>query len=245
MHKIPELRPKKDLAARVFGNFYFDIAWLLFLAVAVQLVWPLRNALLVLWVYGSDAYFHQAIRVVKNKPTTFSNGAGSPELPDLVTSFGVFLVTVFGLSLLLIYALRFYEKHFGRREHEITKQVRLGPILRDVIIVTVLIAMAPGVAAVATGSPAHLPNHYTVADAVSVFMLGTIAFTISGCLSPAGRWRHLVLVAVGAWLACLFNVIFFAGSILGWILTAMLLATVMGIGGTLSYVFKKGSHPSA
>ncbi|MFZ0828464.1 MAG: hypothetical protein WAO02_13675 [Verrucomicrobiia bacterium] len=112
MSKIPQSTPKKDLATRVFSNFYFDVAWVLFLAVVVHLVWPLRNALLVLWVYGSDAYFHQGIRVVKSKPTMFSNGAGSPDLPDMITGFGVFLLTVLGLSLLLIYALRFYEKHF-------------------------------------------------------------------------------------------------------------------------------------
>ena len=112
------LEPKKDLATRVFNNFYFDIAWLLFLAAAVRVVWPVRNALLVLWVYGRDAYFREGIRVVKNKPTTFSNGASSPELPDIITGFGVFLLTVFGLSLLLIYALRGYERLFCASKHE-------------------------------------------------------------------------------------------------------------------------------
>jgi hypothetical protein len=120
MRKIPEQTTGKDLATRVFSNFYFTIGWMLFLAVAVKLVWPLRNALLVFWVYGSDAYFHQGIRVITNKPTTFSNGARSPDFPDLVTGFGVFLITVFGLSLLLIYALRLYENFFGKRERECT-----------------------------------------------------------------------------------------------------------------------------
>jgi len=106
------LEAKKDLATRVFSNFYFDIAWLLFLAGIVRIVWPLRNALLVFWVYGRDAYFREGIRVVQNKPATFSNGASSPELPDIVTGFGVFLITVFGLSLLMIYALRAYERLF-------------------------------------------------------------------------------------------------------------------------------------
>jgi len=109
---------KKDLATRVFNNFYFDIAWLLFLAGVVRIVWPLRNALLVFWVYGRDAYFREGIRVVKNKPTTFSNGASSPDLPDIVTGFGVFLIIVFGLSLLLIYALRAYERLFCAPKHE-------------------------------------------------------------------------------------------------------------------------------
>jgi hypothetical protein len=86
--------------------------------VTFKIVWPLRNALLVFWVYGRDAYFREGIRVVKNKPTIFSNGAGSPDLPDIVTGVGVFLITVFGLSLLMIYALRAYERFFCAPKHE-------------------------------------------------------------------------------------------------------------------------------
>jgi hypothetical protein len=118
MHVSAVTGTKKDLATRVFNNFYFDIAWLLFLAAVVKMVWPVRNALLVFWVYGRDAYFREGIRVVKDKPTIFSNGASSPELPNLVTGFGVFLFIVFGLSVLLIYALRAYERLFCARKNE-------------------------------------------------------------------------------------------------------------------------------
>jgi hypothetical protein len=118
VHATPEPTHKKDLATRAFNNFYFTITWMLFLAVVTNLVWPLRNALLVIWVYGRDAYFHQGIRVIKNKPTTFSNGARSPDLPNLVTGFGVFLITAFGLTLLLIYALRAYEWLFCKPKNE-------------------------------------------------------------------------------------------------------------------------------
>jgi hypothetical protein len=111
---------KKDLATRVFNNFYFDIAWILFLAVVLRVVWPLHDIWLVLWVYGRDGYFKQGIRVISSKPTIFSNGVESPDFPNMVIGFVVFLTTVFGLSLLLIYALRFYERHFSKRKNEDT-----------------------------------------------------------------------------------------------------------------------------
>jgi len=116
MGKAASNVPKQDLATRVFKNIYFGMIWLLFLAFALRLVWPLRNALLVIWVYGSDAYFKQGIRVLAGKPVKFSNGVEAPELPDLATGFGIFIVTVFSLSLLLIYALRLYEKRLARRK---------------------------------------------------------------------------------------------------------------------------------
>jgi hypothetical protein len=107
---------EKDLATRAFNNFYFQISWLLFLTVAVKLVWPLRNVLLVFWVYGTDAYYNQGIRVIKNKPTLFSNGKPCPDLPDFVTGMAVFLITVLGLSLLMCWLLRLYGKILRQRD---------------------------------------------------------------------------------------------------------------------------------
>jgi hypothetical protein len=69
----------------------------------------------VCWVYGSHAYFHDGIYVLSGKPVRFSNGVEAPKLPDLVTGFGAFIATVFGLTMLLIFALRFYERYFARR----------------------------------------------------------------------------------------------------------------------------------
>ena len=105
----------RDLAGRLFENFYFTISWIAFLVVISKYVgWPLRNALLVCWVYGRDAYFRDGVRVVSGKPTKFSTGALVPQWPDLVTGFGEFIVIAFGLTLLLIFLLRFYERHFKK-----------------------------------------------------------------------------------------------------------------------------------
>ena len=73
----------------------------------------------------------------------------------------------------------------------------------------------------------------------SNFLLGTVAFTISGCLAPPGRWRHLGFVALGAWLTSLVNVVFFGVSVLQWMGGAIFMSIIMGLGGAISYAFKR------
>ena len=112
----PSSQPPR-LDARLLSDTKFVVAWVGVLAVFLLFVgWPLRNIALVLWVYGSRGYFDEGIRVLPGKPIRFSNGVEAPTLPDLVTGFGAFFITVLGLTLLLIYGLRFYERHFGNRE---------------------------------------------------------------------------------------------------------------------------------
>src|SRR6266850_2955635 len=107
----PLTKQPKDLPTRLFDNFYFAISWLVFLAIMTRGVgWPLRNFFLVWWVYGREAYIRDGVRVVSSKPTRFSTGALAPELPDLVTGFGEFIVVALGLTMLLIFLLRLYER---------------------------------------------------------------------------------------------------------------------------------------
>ena len=107
--------PSQDLATRMLAKPYFAIGWVAFLVGVLMFVsWPIRNFALVCWIYGSDGYFQKGIRVVPGKPIRFSDGAAAPTLPDMVTGFGAFVVTVFGLSLLLVLGLRAYERHFGK-----------------------------------------------------------------------------------------------------------------------------------
>ena len=106
----------EDLPARLFQNFYFAVSWLIFLALMVTFVaFPIRNIVLVCWLHGRDGYFRDGIRVLKGKPTSLSTGELVPTLPDLVTGFGAFFMTVIPLSLLLVFVLRSYERHFGRK----------------------------------------------------------------------------------------------------------------------------------
>lgn len=124
-------------------------------------------------------------------------------------------------------------------------RVRLGPIVRDVIIVWVLTAMGGFVAGVATGGPQRDPQRFMLAIMVSNVLLGTVAFTIAGCLAPPGRWRHLAFVALGAWFTSLINVVFFGATIPQWIGGAIFMSVIMAIGGCVSYVFKRETKPSA
>jgi len=72
--------------------------------------WPLRNIALACWVHGWDAYSQAGLRVLPGKPTKFSNGELVPTFPDLVTGFTAFFATALGLTFLLIFALRLYER---------------------------------------------------------------------------------------------------------------------------------------
>jgi hypothetical protein len=104
-----------DLASRAFENRTFQGGLATFLFLLVIVSWPIRNALLVLWVYGADAYFRKGIRVLPGKPIRFSNGSLAPVLPDLVTGFGIFFVMTLGFTLSLFFALRMYERHSAKR----------------------------------------------------------------------------------------------------------------------------------
>ena len=99
-----------DIASRVFNNRAFQAGWTVFLFIVILASWPIRDVLLVFWVYGTDAYFTQGIRVLPGKPIRFSDGKVAPVLPDMLTGFGMFFFTTFGLTLLLFFALRSYER---------------------------------------------------------------------------------------------------------------------------------------
>lgn len=106
-----------DLASRVFNHPHFVPAWIFFLLLLLIFVsFPIQRILLVLWVYGREGYSHQGIRVLPGKPVRFSDGILVPQEIDIVTGFGMFAVTVFGLSFALFFALRLYERWFGNRQ---------------------------------------------------------------------------------------------------------------------------------
>jgi hypothetical protein len=121
----------------------------------------------------------------------------------------------------------------------------VGPIIRDIIIVWVLTAVGGFVIGVVTSGLQLDVQKAMLALMVSNLVLGTVAFTIAGCLAPPNRWRHLGFVAFGAWFTSLINVVFFGGSISQWIGGAIFTAIIMGIGGAISHVFKRDTKPSA
>jgi hypothetical protein len=102
----------------VFEDRRFQIAWVLFLAaICIFVSWPIRNTLLVCWVYGVDAYFRQGVRVLPGKPVRFTNGILAPQWPDIATGFGAFFITTVGLSLALFLGLRFHDRRLRKPQN--------------------------------------------------------------------------------------------------------------------------------
>jgi len=117
--------------------------------------------------------------------------------------------------------------------------VRFGPIIRDVVIVWVLTAIGGFLVGLAAGATGGNMQGLLV---LSNLLVGTAAFTIAGCLAPAPRWRHLGFVALGSWLTGIVNVLFFHVTIPQWIGSAFFIAIIMGIGGGISYLFKRDTN---
>lgn len=97
-------------AERAFRNPWFSLAWAVFLGVLVTRLWWMRDALLVWWVHGRDAYFRDGVRVLPGKPIRFSTGELAPLGPDLATGFGFFFALAFGLTAILVLGLRAYDR---------------------------------------------------------------------------------------------------------------------------------------
>jgi hypothetical protein len=113
-----------------------------------------------------------------------------------------------------------------------TEGVRFGPIVRDVLIVMAL-SFIGGWAVDMTGHGNFL------AIAAAGDLLGTVGFIIAGCLAVGNRWRHLFYVAIGFWLGSIVNVLFGPFGIFQWLLSILTIALMMGVGGSLSFLFKR------
>ena len=110
-------------------------------------------------------------------------------------------------------------------------------VVRDTLIVwclTVLggfvVGFALGVVG-AAGSP-QIP----LVVAVSNFVFGIVGFVIVGALAKTNRFRHLVVIALAAWVTSFLNVLLFAGSIGNWLLALPFIFVVMLIGGGISFL---------
>jgi hypothetical protein len=116
----PLQKQPEKLSSSLFQKYLFNVRWMVVLVLFFLFVsWPLRDIALVCWVYGWPAYFHDGIHVLPGKPEKFSDGVEVPTLPGLVVSIGAFFITFIGLTLLLIFAQRCYERHRAKKkEHD-------------------------------------------------------------------------------------------------------------------------------
>ena len=120
------------------------------------------------------------------------------------------------------------------------KQFKIWPVLRDVIIVTVLSCLGGFIVGFASTSGHNSPLYiYSLAVSNSLFL--TIGFTISGCLAVGNRWRHLAIVAAIVWVVSIFNVIFFGLTFIQWAASVVAIAIFALIGGGISLLFKRKS----
>ena len=110
MKDEPSERP--PLSERGFDYWFVTLPWILCVgALFVFVGMPFARMLVVCCLRGTDAYFRQGIRIPRSKhPLHFTDGGIVPELPYFLATFAVFIAMVGGLSLLLIYILRFYER---------------------------------------------------------------------------------------------------------------------------------------
>jgi len=116
--------------------------------------------------------------------------------------------------------------------------VNIKAIIRDVVIVWVLTAIGGFVIGLSGGLKDD-PQRGQIALVASNFFLGTVAFVISGCLASYPRWRHLGYVALGSWLTSIVNVFILHVTVGQWIASSIFIAIIMGLGGGISYLFKR------
>ena len=117
-------------------------------------------------------------------------------------------------------------------------------ILRDVAILWVLTAVGGFAIGLTIGRTAPNPATVAMYIAGSNIVLGIIGFVISGSLARGPRWPHLAIVALGLWATSLINVFFMGFSLGQWLLGGFMIALMMGMGGGLSYVFKRSDPAS-
>ncbi|WP_076789663.1 DUF4339 domain-containing protein [Chlorobium sp. KB01] len=117
--------------------------------------------------------------------------------------------------------------------------VHFGYVIRDVIIVAVLTAIGGFAVGLASGRADMSSPGFVLGLAASNTLLGSVGFIIVGCLAKGNRWRHLLHVAVGVWLVGLLNVMIGMISFGEWFFSVFFVALIMGVGGGLSFAFKR------
>jgi hypothetical protein len=126
----------------------------------------------------------------------------------------------------------------------VEERLRVGPIIRDVIIIWILTSMGGFVIGFALAGLPDAKVREAGAYAVSNLLFGTLGFTIAGFLAPSRKWRHLGIVAIGVWFTSLINVMFLGVSVPQWIGGAIFLAIFMGLGGAISNVLRRVIKPT-
>ncbi|HTV39666.1 MAG TPA: hypothetical protein VMF08_03760 [Candidatus Sulfotelmatobacter sp.] len=101
---------KKPLSEGVFDT-WFLLPWLAFVvALMVFIGLPFANMLTVCWVKGTNAYFHQGIRIQLGHGLHFSDGSKLPQLPQFLAYALAMFIFVGGPTVALPRILRYFER---------------------------------------------------------------------------------------------------------------------------------------
>lgn len=119
-----------------------------------------------------------------------------------------------------------------------TAPVRPLAVARDVAMLWILSATAGFIVGVASGGPRNM-EAFALGIVAANVLAAVLSFAISGALNPDNRWRHLGWVALFAWATSIANVIFLGFPVTDWLMSAPLIAILMGIGGALSPLLRK------
>ena len=109
-------------------------------------------------------------------------------------------------------------------------------IIRDIALLWVL-TLAGGFIAGFASAGSDLSRR-AMAIAISNVLFSIIGFVVVGCLVGGRRWKHLLVVTVILWLTSLINLIFGIG-LRQWLISLPVLLILMGIGGGISYLFRR------
>jgi hypothetical protein len=112
-------------------------------------------------------------------------------------------------------------------------KIRWGAVLRDVVIIWILTALAGFVVGFTSPPEANRMMGYALANLI----FGSVGFTISGCMAKIGRWKHLLVVAIGVWIVGLINIFIVPINLTQWFFGFIFIVFIMAIGGGLSYLF--------
>ena len=117
-------------------------------------------------------------------------------------------------------------------------------LLRDVAIVWaftglggLVIGFTAGALGAGVGAEVLANPRVQIAVALSNLLFGIVAFSIVGALKKTNRFRHLFIVAVGAWLTSAVNMLFAPITLFQWLMAPFFFLVVTAIGGAISFLF--------
>jgi hypothetical protein len=134
-----------------------------------------------------------------------------------------------------------FEEILANNQHKTT--INYGTIIRDALILwtlTFIGGFAMGLTFILFGDINNKQDiaAFTIAVSLENVLFLILGFTISGFLSEGNRWNHLIIVAFLLWFTSFVNIAF-GFSVIEVIQALPIIWVTAGLGGTISYLFRK------